>query len=188
MNNRYIAFDVETPNSANNRISAIGITVVENGRIVEEISSLINPEVDFDYFNIRLTGITPDMVQYKPTFADLWRKIEYIMDSGLLIAHNAPFDMSVLSKCLNAYQIEWHPFSYYACTCAMGRACYPELENHKLNTLCGYLGITLSHHDAGSDSHACAELLQNYISRGINVDRYMRHYDMIEKKTTKVQK
>jgi len=36
MNNRFIAFDVETPNARNNRISAIGITIVENGRIVGE--------------------------------------------------------------------------------------------------------------------------------------------------------
>ena len=28
MTGRYIAFDVETPNSANDRISAIGVTVV----------------------------------------------------------------------------------------------------------------------------------------------------------------
>ena len=33
---RFIAFDVETPNSYNNRISAIGVTVVEDGKIVEE--------------------------------------------------------------------------------------------------------------------------------------------------------
>ena len=31
---RFIAFDVETPNSYNNRISAIGVTVVEDGKIV----------------------------------------------------------------------------------------------------------------------------------------------------------
>ena len=30
---RYIAFDVETPNRYNNRMSAIGIAVVEDGRI-----------------------------------------------------------------------------------------------------------------------------------------------------------
>ena len=30
---RFVAFDVETPNRYNNRISAIGITVVEDGEI-----------------------------------------------------------------------------------------------------------------------------------------------------------
>ena len=32
----YVAFDVETPNRMNNRMSAIGIAVVEDGRIAED--------------------------------------------------------------------------------------------------------------------------------------------------------
>ena len=35
MERRYIAFDVETPNYANDRISAIGLTVVEQGKILD---------------------------------------------------------------------------------------------------------------------------------------------------------
>lgn len=35
MTDRYIAFDVETPNYANNRMSAIGITVIDNGTVVQ---------------------------------------------------------------------------------------------------------------------------------------------------------
>ena len=49
---RFIVFDVETPNRKNNRMSAIGITVVEEGKISKEFYSLVNPETDFDYFNV----------------------------------------------------------------------------------------------------------------------------------------
>ena len=59
MNGRYIAFDVETPNYANDRMSAIGIAVVEDGRIAQEFYSLINPETYFNRFHMDLTGITP---------------------------------------------------------------------------------------------------------------------------------
>ena len=62
MEGRYIAFDVETPNYANDRMSAIGVTVVENGEIVGTYDTLVNPETYFDSFNVRLTGITPEMV------------------------------------------------------------------------------------------------------------------------------
>lgn len=184
--NRFIAFDVETPNCANNRMSAIGITVVERGQVVEDFYSLINPETHFDTFNIGLTGITPKMVDDKPTFLKLWEEIEPLMESGLLIAHNAPFDMGVLAKCLSAYGIEWQPFTYYACTCAMGRACYPELQNHRLNTLCDYLDLDLNHHNAGSDSRACAELLLDYMRHGMNIERYMRKYDLLQRRTLRV--
>jgi DNA polymerase-3 subunit alpha (Gram-positive type) len=59
----------------------------------------------------------------------------------------------------------------------MGRACYPELDHHKLNTLCDYLGIALDHHDAGSDSMAAAKLLLDYMNHGMNVDDFIYNYD-----------
>ena len=89
---RYIAFDVETPNSYNHRMSSIGIAVIEQGRIVDTFTSLIDPETHFDAFNISLTGITPEMVETAPTFAELWEKIGETMLSGILVAHNAAFD------------------------------------------------------------------------------------------------
>ena len=51
---RFVAFDVETPNAFNNRMSAIGISVLEDGVITEEFYSLVNPEADFDWFNIQI--------------------------------------------------------------------------------------------------------------------------------------
>ena len=93
MTERYIAFDVETPNCANDRMSAIGITVIDSGVIVDDFYSLVNPEEWFDYFNVQLTGTTPKMVADHPTFSELWTEIEPLMSSGVLIAHNAPFDM-----------------------------------------------------------------------------------------------
>lgn len=183
MNNRYIAFDVETPNYANNRMSAIGITVVENSRVVDEFYSLVNPEVHFDAFNVQLTGIHPEMVVGQPTFLELWKQIEPIMSSGVLVAHNAPFDMGVLAQCLSAYEIDWKPFTYYACTCVMGRVCYPKLGNHKLNTLCDFLELGLDHHHAGSDSRACAMLLLDYLQHGLKIDRFVRQYDLGQRRT-----
>ncbi len=191
MQDRYIVFDVETPNYANDRISAIGITVVQGDAILQEYFSLVNPEVRFDKFNIQLTGITPDMVKDQPTFPMLWQQIMPIMDSGLLIAHNAPFDLGVLAKCLHDYEIPWQSDVMYACTCVMGRACYPQLYNHKLNTLCDYLGINLHHHNADSDSLACANLLRDYIRQGIELEHYTRRYKLencyIEKAVRHIQ-
>ena len=41
----------------------------------------------------------------------------------------------------------------------MSRRLLPQLPDHKLNTLCAYLGLELDHHRAGSDSLACGEIL-----------------------------
>lgn len=175
---RYIAFDVETPNRANDRMSAIGVAVAEDGAVVQSFSTLVNPETYFNSFNVRLTGITPEAASKALTFRELWPRLEPIFSSGILAAHNAPFDMRVLSKCLAAYGIKWKRTVEYACTVQMGRACFPELPNHKLDTLCAHLGVPLNHHQAGSDSLACAMLLIRYQEEGLRIERFHRKFDI----------
>ena len=176
MSQTYVVFDVETPNAMNHRMSAIGITVMQDSVITNEFSSLVNPETHFDAFNIQLTGITPESVMCAPTFFDLWPTIEPLMSGGLLVAHNAPFDMGVLRKCLSQYGIDWRKFADYSCTCAISRKALPQLPNHKLNTICQALGISLQHHEAASDSRACAEILRHCMSLGVDVKDFIRRY------------
>lgn len=175
---RFIVFDVETPNHLNHRMSAIGITVIENGEITENFYSLVEPETDFDYFNIQLTGIDEDKVRGAPTFPELWTKIEPLMSSGILVAHNAVFDLSVLKKCLKDYDIDWKSSVKYLCTVQMGRRILPGMSL-KLNVLSGYYGIPLDHHNAGSDSQACAKILLRYIGAGAEVNRHIRTYLLV---------
>lgn len=174
--NKFVVFDVETPNCQNNRMSAIGVCVVERGHITQEFYSLVNPETYFNSFNIALTGITPDMAEGAPCFSELWCELEPLMSGGILVAHNAPFDMSVLSKCLRAYSITWNQYVPYICTCQMSRRLLPELSSHKLNVVSEYLGIELNHHEAMSDSRAAAEILI-HLGKDRDLRRFMRKYD-----------
>ena len=174
---RFIAFDVETPNAANNRISAIGISVVEDGRIVDSFYSLVNPECRFDPFNIQLTGIRPEMVQDAPTFPALWEKIEPLMSSGTLVAHNAVFDLGVLKACLRAYGISWKPSVRYLCTVQIGRKLLPG-KSHRLNALSDLFGLSLNHHQADSDSQACAGILLKYMEMGNEWKNFYRAYSL----------
>ena len=182
---RYICFDVETPNLHNDRMSAIGICVVEGLRTVEKFYSLVNPEEDFDAFNINLTGITPAMAENAPTFSEIWKTIRPMMASGLLAAHNAQFDMSVLAKCLRKYEIDCPETTEYICTCRMSKRAAPSLENHKLDTVCRALGIKLDHHNALSDANACAEILKYCIKTGTGAENFVRGYNLWEVKTVR---
>lgn len=172
---RYIAFDVETPNRFNNRMSAIGITIIEDGMIIRKLYSLINPETNFDDFNTQLTGINAEMVQNKPTFPQIWNKIEPLMSDSVLVAHNAQFDMHVLKCCLRDYGIAWKKHAPYLCTVQIGRRILPKMS-HKLNAMCNYYGIELDHHHAGSDSLACAKILLKYIESGTDVTQFIKTY------------
>ena len=175
---RYIVFDVETPNRANNRMSAIGITIIEDGIIADSFFSLVDPEVYFDRFNTQLTGISADTVQGAPNFAELWEQIKSVMESGILVAHNAVFDMSVLKKCLHDYGIEWKNTAKYICTVQVGKKLLPGMS-HSLNVMCDHYGISLNHHKADSDSRACAEILLRYMESGADVNSFIRTYHLI---------
>ena len=172
---RYIVFDVETPNRFNNRISAIGITVIEDRKIADSFFSYVNPETFFDDFNTQLTGINENIVVGAPTFPELWETIEPIFSSGFLVAHYAVFDMGVLKKCLRDYGIFWKEAAQYCCTVHMGRELLPEIS-HKLNCMCDYYGIDLDHHKADSDSKAAAEILLRYMQSGVDVRKYVKQY------------
>jgi len=173
----YIVFDVETPNSSNNRMSAIGISAIKDNKIVANYFSLVDPETHFDYFNTQLTGIDSEKVKDAPNFAELWKKIEPIMSKGILVAHNAVFDMGVLRSCLQSYGITWKTSAEYLCTVQIGRRVLPDMK-HNLNVMCDHYGIALDHHQADSDSRACAEILLRYMESGVDVSKYVKRYDL----------
>lgn len=160
-------------------MSAIGVSVLQDGEIVQSFSTLVHPECRFERFHIALTGITPERAAQAPTFPQLWAMIEPIFSRGILVAHNAAFDLSVLSHCLRDYGIEWKPETEYLCTCRVGRKLLPEAPNHRLDTLCQWYGIPLDHHQAGSDANACAALLLEYQKTGADLKPFVRTYDMI---------
>ena len=182
-NARFIVFDVETPNRYNDRMSAIGIAIIEKGVVTDSFFSYVNPETFFDTFNKELTGISESTVATAPNFHELWKKIRPIMSGGILVAHNALFDLSVLKKCLSAYGIPWKRETEYCCTVQMGRALLPG-RSHKLNELCDYYGIVLDHHQANSDSMAAAKILLRYMEDGAQVARYTRKYWFEPKQTS----
>lgn len=155
----FVAIDFETATSNFTSICSMGICVVENSKITERKEMLIKPEpFEFNDYNIKIHGITPDMVWDKPTFDMYWNTIKPYLQNKTVIAHNAMFDVGALCKTLDMYGIEYPTFNYL-CTVKLSQLAYPELTSHKLNNLCDALGIKFSHHRAYDDAYACAAVL-----------------------------
>ena len=179
----YIVFDVETPNAKNDRMSAVGVTVIERGAITQSFGLLIDPETRFDPFNIALTGISPALVSDAPTFPEVWDSFREPFSNAVLLAHNAPFDMGVLAKCLNHYLLPCPDTLTYACTCRMARAFFPRLPRHTLDAMCDFLNIELDHHKADSDALAAAKLFLHMTENGLDPLPFFRTYDVRACKT-----
>ena len=156
LNHNFTFVDVETPNFSNSAISAIGLIHINtDGEIIEKYT-FVNPEQHFDTFNIELTGITPEMVKDAPVFASVWEEIKEYFENSIIVAHNARFDLGVISKCLIRNHLEI-PNMQYMCTVDLSRKYIPS-KSHKLNVLSELLGIELNHHQADSDTKACMEI------------------------------
>ncbi|WP_315081356.1 exonuclease domain-containing protein [uncultured Clostridium sp.] len=157
----FVAIDFETANEKRNSPCSIGIVVVKNGEIIEEVHHLIKPkEMRFMPINIGIHGIRPRMVQNELEFDKVWEKIKHYFNETLVIAHNASFDISVLRNTLELYNIEMPEFQYI-CTMKLSRNFYSNLDNARLNTVNNFLGYEFKHHDALADAMACSNILLN---------------------------
>ena len=157
----FIAIDFETANEKRNSPCSIGIVVVKDGNVVDKVHYLIKPkEMRFMPINIGIHGIRPAMVENEPEFNVIWEKIKSYFENNLVIAHNAAFDISVLRKSAELYDIELPKFNYI-CTMKLARNFYKSIDNAKLNTVNDLLGYEFKHHDALYDALACSNILTN---------------------------
>ncbi|WP_172251626.1 exonuclease domain-containing protein [Saccharibacillus deserti] len=162
----FVAIDFETANAKRASVCAVGLVDVRGGQIVDEYYTLVNPHDDFDYFCIAVHGITPDQVVNSPSFADIWPELRRRIEDRVLVAHNASFDMSVLRRSAVTHGLEM-PHIRYMCSCLLARRIWPDMPNHKLNTVTRELGLNaFKHHDALEDARAAARIFLRCLEEG----------------------
>lgn len=149
----YISIDIENPNARGNSICSIGIIVVNNNEVVDEKYSLINPEDRFDINNSNITGLNYPDVKDAPTFKEYWENIKELLENNIIIGHNITYDLTVIVKALERYDIEIPKFNYY-CTLKLSRR-FINTNSYSLDNLCNLLNINLkNHHNALEDAKA----------------------------------
>ena len=65
-------------------------------RLVDEFTSLVNPEQNIPAFITNLTGITNAMVRNAPKFYEVAKKVEEITKDTIFVAHNVNFDYNII--------------------------------------------------------------------------------------------
>lgn len=154
----YVTIDFETANGESNSACSVAIVVIQNGRMVDSYSTLIKPpKMYFEPGNIEIHHITPEMVENAPTFDKVWPEMFKYLRNQVVLAHNANFDMKVLRESLSYYKIPFPIFSQL-CTVQLARKVWPNLPNHKLNTMGDFFRIKFTHHDALDDAKVCAKI------------------------------
>lgn len=158
MQNSFVAIDFET--AMKHHICAVGIVTVEDGEIVDEYYTLIQPpENEYSYFTIRVHGITPEQTLNSPTFYQAYPEIKKRLEGKHIVAHNEGFDRGVLAKTMRDNTMDYEDLNIpekWDCTVKIYRK--KGYKSAKLNVCCEINNIELNHHEALSDARACALL------------------------------
>lgn len=97
----YAVVDIETTggNAANgDRIIQFGCILIEEGKIVQEFSTDVNPLVSIPKNIENLTGLSNKTVANAPYFEDVAPTIYNLLESCIFVAHNIQFDYRFLSE------------------------------------------------------------------------------------------
>lgn len=169
----YAVFDVETTG-----LSAVYDTIIElaavkikEGEIIDRFESFANPHHRLSATTINLTGITDDMVQSAPEVEEVLRRFHDWAEDSTLVAHNASFDMGFLNVGYKKFGME-KAKNPVIDTLELGRFLYPEMKNHRLNTLTKKFDIELTQHhraiyDAEATGYLLMKMLKDALEKGI---------------------
>lgn len=156
MANSFIAVDFETA-TFDKMACQIGVTIVENGVIKGTIVDYIKPpDNKYEIGCINVHHITPEQTINAPTFDVIWQNYKDLFENYPIVAHNAPFDESVLRANLDYYGISHNNIGKFICTY--------KIYQLSLDKLCCAFDLhNEEHHDAGFDSLRCAQFYKFYL-------------------------
>jgi len=157
----FTAIDFETANSSSASACSVGLVKVRDGVMVDQVSWFIRPPAGHDFFNewnTRIHGIVENDVRDALSWSEQLDDLVAFADGDHLVAHNAGFDMGVISGGCAASLIDTPSFAY-ACSLQVARKTY-HLDSYKLPVAAMAAGFEdFAHHDALADAQACAAIM-----------------------------
>ncbi len=155
--------DFETANHSRVSMCAASVAVFQDDELIESPYWLVKPPKGHGWFKPEWTenchGLSWFDVKDAPEFAGIASAfLAHLTKADIVVAHHAAFDMDVLKQTLEHFHLPCPDFRYL-CTCRLARRVWPELPNHKLNTLAAHIGHEFQHHHAQADAEAAGRVL-----------------------------
>lgn len=157
----YAILDIETTGGSpkTEKITEIAIFFHDGDKVVDEWSTLVNPEKEIPYFITGLTGITNEMVADAPRFYEIARELVERTENYTIVAHNASFDYGFIKSEFSRLGFEYN--REVLCTVRLSRKIIPGHKSYSLGKICKDLGIDITdRHRAAGDALATVKLFE----------------------------
>jgi DNA polymerase-3 subunit epsilon len=166
MADTFIVFDFETTGLSSahgERVTEVGAVSIQNGKVVDQFSSLMNAGVTISAFIEAYTGITNQMIQDAPPAHEVMTRFAKFIEGSPLVAHNASFDRKFLDA--EFARVGQDRSQDICCSMRVARRVYPHAPNYKLGTLAEYTGVDVDgrRHRALTDAMMTAGLWMKMI-------------------------
>lgn len=160
---RFAVIDIETSGLSTrwHRILQVAIVTVEDGRIVDEWSSLIKLRWPLQRVGPRAVhGISRASLRGAPSQRAVLEALAERLDGSVFTAHNVRFDWPFIERAAKRSRVTM-PSTSRLCTLRMSRSLDPDRQlSHRLADLCERYGISNDRpHDALCDARATAQSL-----------------------------
>ena len=165
----YTVVDIETTGNGykGSKITEISIFVFDGKVVVDEFTTLVNPEQNIPSFITNLTGITNAMVRNAPKFYEIAKKIAELTKDTIFVAHNVNFDYNIIHE--EFKNLGFNFKRKKLCTVRLSRKIIPGLSSYSLGTICTSENIPINgRHRAKGDAEATTELFRRLIERDDN--------------------
>ncbi|MGB5262475.1 MAG: 3'-5' exonuclease, partial [Lutimonas sp.] len=137
----YAIVDIETTGYGS-KITEISVFLHDGKKVVDEFTTLVNPEANIPPFITNLTGISNAMVYNAPKFYEIAKKVEEITKDAIFVAHSVNFDYNIIQKEFKDLGFEFKRKKL--CTVRLSRKLIPGLKSYSLGTLCSSQGIPIA--------------------------------------------
>ena len=162
----FAVVDVETTGAGhrrNDRITEIGIAVVQGERIEMVLDTLVNPEVPIAPMVTAITNITNDMVREAPVFAEVADEVVAHLSGRVFVAHNARFDWGLVTRELRRAR-GFELTGPQVCTVRLSRRLIEGIESCSLDAMMRFFDLeNPARHRAGGDALVTARLLHRLL-------------------------
>jgi DNA polymerase III epsilon subunit family exonuclease len=169
----FVVVDLETTGASPKKgaaITEIGAVKVKGGEIIGEFKSFVNPLSPIPEYITAMTGISDLMLAHAPIIDEIFPTfLEFVgsPSEAVLVAHNAPFDISFLKSAAKDLDYEWPKYKTLdTVTIARQLLTKEDVRDCKLGTLAQFFGTkTEPNHRALDDAKATTEILHGLFER-----------------------